>query len=206
VPPIAPAPHGYRCLTTFRVTIAPPSDCAFGERTNPMAVASAPARAGALAVLLDELGIDRADAIGYSGGATSALQLALRHPDRPRRSCDTRGMTVLAGLFLLGHGLVHLAVWATPYDPVKSPFDPKHSWILEGVGIRSARPLLRAVAVVCALAFAIAGVAVLADVEWGANVAAGAAIASIVLSVVTFNRWLLINLALNVAIIVIAVG
>jgi hypothetical protein len=115
-------------------------------------------------------------------------------------------MTVLAGLFLIAHGLVHLAVWATPYDPEKSPFDPKRSWILESVGIRSARPLLRAAAVVCALAFAIAGVAVLAGIDWGAEVAAGAAIGSIVLTVVTFNRWLLINLALNAAIVAIALS
>ena len=31
---------------------------------------------------LDALGIDRIGVIGVSAGATSALQLALRHPDR----------------------------------------------------------------------------------------------------------------------------
>jgi pimeloyl-ACP methyl ester carboxylesterase len=34
--------------------------------------------------LLDPLAIDHIDAIGFSAGATSALQLALRHPDRMR--------------------------------------------------------------------------------------------------------------------------
>jgi len=34
--------------------------------------------------LLDHLAIDRIDVIGYSAGATSALQLALRHPERVR--------------------------------------------------------------------------------------------------------------------------
>jgi pimeloyl-ACP methyl ester carboxylesterase len=39
-------------------------------------------QADALAALLDALGIDRIDVIGESAGATSALQLALRHPER----------------------------------------------------------------------------------------------------------------------------
>jgi pimeloyl-ACP methyl ester carboxylesterase len=39
-------------------------------------------QADALAALLDALGIAAADVIGISAGATSALQLALRHPDR----------------------------------------------------------------------------------------------------------------------------
>ena len=40
------------------------------------------AQADAFAALLDGLGIDRIDVIGESAGATSALQLALRHPER----------------------------------------------------------------------------------------------------------------------------
>jgi pimeloyl-ACP methyl ester carboxylesterase len=38
--------------------------------------------ADAFAALLDALGIDRIDVIGESAGATSALQLARRHPER----------------------------------------------------------------------------------------------------------------------------
>jgi pimeloyl-ACP methyl ester carboxylesterase len=40
------------------------------------------AQADAFVALLDALGIDRIDVIGVSAGATSALQLALRHPER----------------------------------------------------------------------------------------------------------------------------
>jgi pimeloyl-ACP methyl ester carboxylesterase len=35
--------------------------------------------------LLDELGIARADLFGFSNGASTALQVAIRHPDRVRR-------------------------------------------------------------------------------------------------------------------------
>jgi pimeloyl-ACP methyl ester carboxylesterase len=41
-------------------------------------------QADAFVELLDHLGIDQIEAIGFSAGATSALQLALRHPDRVR--------------------------------------------------------------------------------------------------------------------------
>jgi pimeloyl-ACP methyl ester carboxylesterase len=40
------------------------------------------AQADAFAALLDALGIDEIDVIGESAGATSALQLALRHPEK----------------------------------------------------------------------------------------------------------------------------
>jgi len=38
-----------------------------------------------LAALLDHLGIDKADVVGYSMGGGAALQLAVRHPDKIRR-------------------------------------------------------------------------------------------------------------------------
>ena len=55
----------------------------FGYLGSDMPLDATPARqADALAVLLDVLGIDQIDVIGESAGATSALQLALRHPER----------------------------------------------------------------------------------------------------------------------------
>src|SRR6187455_2809747 len=55
----------------------------FGYLGSNMPLDATPAhQADALAALLDALGIDRIDVIGESAGATSALQLALRHPER----------------------------------------------------------------------------------------------------------------------------
>jgi len=55
----------------------------FGYLGSSMPLDATPAhQAGALAALLDALGIDQIDVIGESAGATSALQLALRHPER----------------------------------------------------------------------------------------------------------------------------
>jgi pimeloyl-ACP methyl ester carboxylesterase len=55
----------------------------FGYLGSSMPPGATPAdQADALAALLDALHIDRIDVIGESAGATSALQLALRHPGR----------------------------------------------------------------------------------------------------------------------------
>jgi pimeloyl-ACP methyl ester carboxylesterase len=55
----------------------------FGYLGSNMPLDATPAhQADAFVALLDALGIDRIDVIGVSAGATSALQLALRHPDR----------------------------------------------------------------------------------------------------------------------------
>jgi pimeloyl-ACP methyl ester carboxylesterase len=55
----------------------------FGYLGSNMPLDATPAhQADAFVALLDTLGIDRIDVIGVSAGATSALQLALRHPER----------------------------------------------------------------------------------------------------------------------------
>jgi 2-hydroxy-6-oxonona-2,4-dienedioate hydrolase len=55
----------------------------FGYLGTPLpADASPPAQADAHACLLDALGIPRAAVLGASAGALSAMQMAIRHPDR----------------------------------------------------------------------------------------------------------------------------
>lgn len=64
---------GFRVLAVSR----------FGYLRTPLpADASAAAQADAHASLLDALGVPRAAVLGASAGAPSAMQLALRHPDR----------------------------------------------------------------------------------------------------------------------------
>jgi len=70
---VVAAQHGIRVIAMSR----------FGYLRTPMpAAASAAAQADAHVCLLDALGIRRAAAMGGSAGAPSALQMALRHPDR----------------------------------------------------------------------------------------------------------------------------
>jgi pimeloyl-ACP methyl ester carboxylesterase len=66
-------------LTDLRV-IAPSR---FGYLGSPVPIKATPAdQADVFVSLLDRLGIGRIDVISISAGTTSALQLALRHPDR----------------------------------------------------------------------------------------------------------------------------
>ena len=67
------AKHGVRVIAMSR----------FGYLRTPMpANASAAAQADAHLCLLDALGIARASVMGGSAGALSAIQMAIRHPDR----------------------------------------------------------------------------------------------------------------------------
>jgi pimeloyl-ACP methyl ester carboxylesterase len=67
------AAQGYRVIAMSR----------FGYLRTPLpADGSAEAQADAHACLLDTLGLGRAAVLGISAGAPSALQLALRHPER----------------------------------------------------------------------------------------------------------------------------
>ena len=69
-----------RDLFLDRRIIAPSRFGYLGSSMPPSATPAA--QADAFAALLDALGIDRIDVIGESAGATSALQLALRHPEK----------------------------------------------------------------------------------------------------------------------------
>jgi len=106
-------------------------------------------------------------------------------------------MTALGGLFLVAHGLVHIAVWVSPQPP-DAPFDARHSWILG-----DAVSLTRALAMICCVLFVMAGILVLAGAGVGATLAAAAAAISLLLVLVAFNPWLLAAIAVNLAIIVV---
>ncbi len=74
-------------------------DCMFispsrpGYLRTPLAAGASPAeQADLYAALLDTLGIEQASIIGFSGGGPSALQFALRHPDR------CRGLAMIGGI------------------------------------------------------------------------------------------------------------
>jgi pimeloyl-ACP methyl ester carboxylesterase len=69
-----------RDLFTDRRVIAPSRFGYLGSSLPPNATPAA--QADAFATLLDTLNIDQIDVVGLSAGATSALQLALRHPRR----------------------------------------------------------------------------------------------------------------------------
>jgi pimeloyl-ACP methyl ester carboxylesterase len=82
-----------------------PSRFGYGESSLPYH-ASPAMQADAFVELLDALGVRRADLVGVSAGATSALQLALRHPDRVKH------LVVLSGNLPGGPTAVVQPAWA----------------------------------------------------------------------------------------------
>jgi len=109
-------------------------------------------------------------------------------------------MTLLAGLFLIAHGLVHIAVWIAP-PPPDAPFDSHRSWLFGDFGPGSR--LLAGVA--CAL-LVVSGVLVLFGAGAGAAVAIAGAATSLVLTLLTFHLWFIAALAINIAIVAIALA
>lgn len=109
-------------------------------------------------------------------------------------------MSVLAGLFLIAHGLVHLAVWVAPAPP-DAPFDSHRSWLFGDFGAAS-----RAVAVIACALLIVAGVLVLAGADVGAVMAAIGAGLSLLLVLITFHPWFIAAVGINISIIVIAVA
>lgn len=108
-------------------------------------------------------------------------------------------ISALAGLFLIAHGLVHVAVWvAEPKDD--APFDPRRSWLIGD----ARRPARRGAIGACVL-LVVAGALTLAGAAVPAVTVAGATV-SLVLVLVTFNRWLLAAVAINVAIVAVTLA
>lgn len=109
-------------------------------------------------------------------------------------------MSALAGLFLIAHGLVHIAVWlATPAPD--APFDPHRSWLLGDCAAQS-----RALAILACLLLVAAGALVLLGAGLGPPVAVAGAASSLVLVLLTFHPWFIAAVAINVAIIVVALA
>jgi hypothetical protein len=107
---------------------------------------------------------------------------------------------VIAG-FLVAHGLVHLAVWATPKNPNQpQPFDPKHSWLLGDTA--AAHTMAVWLAATACLVFVGAGLGLFFHLElWHALTIAGAAV-GLVVAGLYFNAWLSFDVGLNAALLV----
>jgi hypothetical protein len=104
----------------------------------------------------------------------------------------------LGGLFLVAHGLIHLAIWV-PRPPADAPFDAHRSPMFGDV-----RAVAAVLAVLAAGGFVVSGVGYLAGQDWWAPVALGAAGVSIALVILTFTPWWLLGLAIDAAIAVLA--
>ena len=110
---------------------------------------------------------------------------------------------VIVGLFLVAHGLVHLLYFVPRPDDPAYPFVPKDRWFAKALGLQpsAAKAVARTLAVVCAIALAISGVALLASADlWEPAAVVGSA-TSLLLMLLFFHPWLVIGIAIDVAIL-----
>ena len=108
-------------------------------------------------------------------------------------------MRLLAGLFLVAHGIVHLLIWL-PIKTEDAPFDVHHSPIFGDVRVPASM-----LAVVAGGAFMVAGASVLAHQAWAPVVVVGAAGLSGALLLLTFTPWWLAGLAIDLAVGILAI-
>ena len=106
--------------------------------------------------------------------------------------------TWVVGLFLVAHGLVHVAVWAAPVAK-DQPFDPHHSWALEGAGVSTATvdSAARVMSIVSAVAFVVGGIALLAGVEVWRPITVVASVLGLAMAVVWFHPWFTVDVLIN---------
>lgn len=120
-------------------------------------------------------------------------------------------ITTLVVAFLLAHGLIHFAIWLPriPVDPEKpSPFIPEHSAILTKAAVSqtTARRVSGIMAVAAGLGFLLTGLAVTSDAGWAAPVAVLASVLGLSLKTLFFDTWLLLGIALDLCILIVAIA
>jgi len=111
---------------------------------------------------------------------------------------------IVAGLFLVVHGLVHLLyVTPPPKDDPKYPFVPEERWFTRAVGLApaAAKGVARTLAIVCVALFVIAGIALLANASLWKPTAVGGSLVSLVLMLLFFHPRLVFGVAIDVAIV-----
>jgi pimeloyl-ACP methyl ester carboxylesterase len=90
-----------------------------GDRDTPVRFTSS---ADDAAALLGQLGIERADVMGFSNGASVALQLVLRHPARVRKLIFASAMTKRSGAPPQFWQFIQAATFADMPQPLKDAF------------------------------------------------------------------------------------
>lgn len=115
--------------------------------------------------------------------------------------------TVFA-LFLIAHGLVHIAIYATPKDASKpAPFDPSSSWALAARHTDASvmRSASIALSLAVAAAYAASGWMLLLGGPWAPAAVVGVGL-GLALKVLWFDPWLSLGIALDLVIVWVALA
>jgi hypothetical protein len=107
------------------------------------------------------------------------------------------------GALLIAHGLIHLS-YATPkVDDERFPFVPERTWFVSAthLEVAAARGVFVALAALTVLAYAVAGIGLVAGAAWWGPWALAGSVASLMTLVLGFHPWLILGVAIDVAII-----
>lgn len=113
-----------RVLPLFarRRTVIAVEEQGHGRTTDRAAPVRFTSSADDVAALLGQLGAGRADVMGFSNGASVAMQLAIRHPARVRRLVFASSMTKRAGAAPAFWAAMASATFADMPQPLKDGF------------------------------------------------------------------------------------
>lgn len=112
------------------------------------------------------------------------------------------------GLFLAAHGLIHLGYVApAPTADPGYPFNLSKSWLITGVGLDESTVRLVGIALslLTVIGFALSGLAaagIIIPPDWGLPLTVAASIASLLLLVLTWHTWLVVGVAIDIALLV----
>jgi hypothetical protein len=112
-------------------------------------------------------------------------------------------LELATGAFLILHGLVHLGYVTPKPDDPRYPFAPQRTWVVTTAHVDTsiAKPVFVALASLTVLAFTLAGIGVIVGAGWWQGLAVTGAIASLVALVLGFHPWLVLGVAIDLAII-----
>ena len=102
---------------------------------------------------------------------------------------------ILLGLFVIAHGLVHLAVWGPPPSN-DAPIQTARSWLLGDM-----RPLAVGLAIGATVLLTAGGIAVLTEAGWWPWLVIAGSAVSVLLMALTFTPWWLFGLAIDAAVV-----
>jgi hypothetical protein len=107
---------------------------------------------------------------------------------------------LVLGSFVVAHGLVTAGIWLAPGND-DAPFDPAHSWLLG-----EARRAAIVIGFLVGAGLVVAGLAMLTRSDWWPTAAMLAGAGGTVQILVWFNRWLVLGLAINLAVLAVGLG
>ena len=112
---------------------------------------------------------------------------------------------ILLGLFLVGHGIIHLGYLTSPPDDPKYPFRLSQSWLITRRGFPAAPVAITGttLGLIAVIGFAMAALAKIGilPAAWDSSLIAISAVASMSLLLLAWHQWLVLGVIINLVLL-----